>query len=152
MYQFLKSPEIENDIISFCEGNLSKDSREIKRSIKIHQGYCGTYICAVAVSTTNDELNNLMNVPVDGTPLNKECYDSVRDFYVVEGVEWIEVGSIPVNYFLNFSIDFQIDIPLPKNVIKKYLTDDQRERFDSWCAKWNAKDFDIDLLQSVQTY
>jgi len=142
------------ELVEACRKNHLKDSREIKRAVQVEQSMQGTYICAVAVRKNEDE-NRLLAVPVFGEPLSRECYDTVRDVFVVEGVDWVEVGSIPVNYTIRLGEEtygWQMDIPVPTSVIKRHLTKEQKHRLNCWKSRWNRKDYKIEYLQSLQVF
>lgn len=156
-YDLFQTIQFDEKVLAECQEHEERDSREIKRSFKLSQASHGTYVCAVAVARDDDNLieNRLITVPVAGEPLSKECYDTIRDVFVVEGVDWFEVGLIPVNYTLQIGENqgsWKVDVPLPISVIKKYLTDDQKIAFNRWKSRWNRSDYRIDFLQSISVY
>lgn len=157
IYDLFRSVHFDDEIFESCRENEEKDSREIKRSLRVSQATHGTYVCAVAVARDDDDLieNRLLTIPVMGEPLSKECYDTIRDVFVVEGVDWMEIGIIPVNYVLHFGEhqgSWDIDIPLPPSVIKRYLDKDQKTLLNRWKSRWSRSDYRIDFLQSISVY
>lgn len=157
MFNAFGYTEIDDSIVEYCRENELKDSRDIKRSIRVSQGTQGTHICAVAVARDDDSRmeNRILALPVSGEPLSRECYDTVRDVFVVEGVDWIEVGDIPVNYILHAgdsNSGWNIDVPIPLSVIKRYLSKDQKLSLDKWMSRWNRSDYRIEFLQSLLVY
>jgi hypothetical protein len=147
----------DDSVIEQCRENELKDGRDIKRSIRVLQGTHGTHVCAVAVARDENVYmeNRILTIPVSGDPLSRECYDTIRDVFVVEGVDWIEVGNIPVNYILhagdsNFS--WNIDVPVPQSVINRYLSKEQKANLNQWKSRWNRSDYRIEFLQSLLVY
>jgi hypothetical protein len=125
-----------------------KDSRDIKKALKIEQGHLGVYVCALATNE-NYELNKRIEVPTTfGTPLTAEVHDTVRDVYYLEGVDIHEVGLIPVNYriFIEDS-DWESYVPLPFSVIKRYLSDEQKFSYYKWSSAYKGRGFHIRLVQ-----
>lgn len=147
----------DDGVVERCHENEIKDSRDIKRSIKVLQGTQGTHVCAIAVACHDNSCmeNRIMAVPLSGDPLSRECYDTIRDVFVVGGVDWIEIGDIPVNYTLcagESNSSWNIDIPAPPSVIKRYLSKEQKEKLNQWKSRWNRLDYRIEFLQSLLVY
>jgi hypothetical protein len=119
----------------------------------LEQDTNGVQVIAVAVS--NDETKNkVLDIPTStGTPLNTEVHNLVRDSYHVEGVDFYEIGPIPVNYRITIDgTPWEADIPLPYTVIRRYLSAAQIKSFDDWRSKYKADEFDIEYLQILGVY
>jgi hypothetical protein len=131
-YFVIEENKDDEDFPDYFE-NVVRDTRDIKRGIKLHQDTCGTYVFVVAVNN-NYENNRLLEISCNfGKPLNSEVHDMVKDAYHVEGVDFLEIGMVHVNY--RMSIDhcmWDVDIPLSISVIKRYMTEDQRLKYDRW--------------------
>src|SRR4051812_13112043 len=86
-----------------CDETSAKDVRDIKRSLKIEQDCLGSYLFAVAMHCDLDQ-NKLLEIPAyHGESLNVEVYDIVKDCFHVQGVDFLEIGSIPVSYRMSIA-------------------------------------------------
>lgn len=144
VFIILPDPEPSEDFLK----NLPRDSKELKKALRVEQDTCGVQVFAVAVHH-DFEKNKPLEIPAAfGSPLSDDVYDTVRDSYHVEGVDFFEVGMVPVNYriYLEDTI-WQVDVPLPFSLIKKYLTDSQKEAFEKWKAAYKSGQYTIQFLQ-----
>lgn len=136
--------------------NLSEDFeivdvREIKKCLQFsHEDY-GTWVVAVAMAK-DFNYNRMLNIPVSGEPLSPEVYDVVRDVYCVAGIAYFEVGLIPVNYVVSMKgiTCWSMPVPLPPSIVRKHMTEDQKERFDVWKSEYG--DYEIRFLQAASVF
>lgn len=150
---FIEEFQEDERIFQMCQDNLLKDCRDTKKTLKVEQDDNGTHITALA--TAKDYIkNSILIVPVEtSTPLNLEVYDTVRDAYVVEGVDFVDLGHIPVNYRVAMeSAQWYADVPVPPSVIRRYISAEQKKKLDRFKSRWNGKLYDITYLQSLQVY
>lgn len=133
--------------------NLPKDRRDIKKAFHITQEDIGTTIVAVAVAQ-QFERNKILEIPTTGsTPLNCDVYNIVRDVYHIDGVDFFEIGSIPVNYCISMDDAYwNQNIPLPYSVVRKYMDDLQCSSFDTWREKYKGADYKIIFIQTLGIY
>lgn len=131
---------------------LERDRKEIKKSLHLIQSGFGVDIYAFAYSHDEDR-NVPLHVPAkDGEPLQKSIHDTVRDCYIVNGIDWIYVGFVPINYQLVVEgiDDWSIEIPIPLKTLKRYLGSDEKRKLDQWTASF--RDCYIGFLQFRKTY
>lgn len=142
----------DEDCISKYLAQSAKDIKDIKKSIKIEQEYFGVHVFVVSISK-----NDCDNIPIEipctyGKSLSNDVYNIVRDSYLVYGVDFHELGTIPVNYRAKIeAVEWEIDIPLPESVIKKHMTSDQKEFLEKWCLEYKKQDYDFYYLQVLIT-
>lgn len=131
--------------------DFSKDIKDIKKSIKIEPGHRSTIVHVAAVSF-QEKKNKLMFIPCHaGTPITQDAYDAVRDGFLFFGYDSIELGVIPVSYSLDFEgASWGAEIPLPMSVIKKYLSKEEKVRFEEW--KLTCGDCYFESLQILESY
>jgi hypothetical protein len=152
LFMYFETPSEDIDCISKYLEQSTKDTKDIKKSIKIEQDYSGMHVVVVAIS--KDDCDNApIEIPCTyGKSLSNDVYNVVRDCYVVYGVDFHELGTIPVNYRAKIeSVEWEIDIPLPESVIKKYMTSDQKERFEKWQIDYKKQDYDFYYMQVLIT-
>lgn len=127
-----------------------KDRRDIKRNISVVRGEDAVYVYAIAVSRDiyNDDY---ISVPATlGDPIGDMCYNIVQDRFYVKGVSYHMIGEIPVSYRLEIDNHWQVNVPLPPSVIKRYMTELQRSDFLEW--KQSYKNCDIEFMQLLSVF
>jgi hypothetical protein len=141
--------------------SVVKDAKDIRKSIQITLDTFGMTVYAVA-SHTDPERNLLLEIPIPGgDPLTYEAHTVVKDIHhnivrdaiEVRGVSYHEIGHVPVNY--RISIDgvlWETDVPLPAAVIKRYMTDSQKQSFEAWKSRFKGRDHEIHYIQTVDIY
>jgi hypothetical protein len=129
-----------------------KDARDIKRNLHVEQGDSGVFVYAIAVS--KEVIDSFISIPAKfGTPLGNECYDMVKDVYYVEGRSYLEIGEIPINYRLVDSTNCWVsDIPLPRSVMKRYMTEEQKKKMSEWKSQYSSSLYNIEFLQVLSVY
>jgi hypothetical protein len=133
--------------------NIPKDSKDIKKAFKVEQHLQGVYVWAVAIHR-DYEANGRINIPTEyGTPLTPEVHDTIKDFYYIEGVGIHQLGYIPINYCLTMEeSDFEIFIPLPFSVIKRYITEEQKKLFFNWKTEFQGNEFYFRFFQVMESF
>lgn len=129
------------------------DKRDILASLQIETHDQGMIVYAVAVS--KDWLNQSLSIPLSmGDSISGEVYDTVHDQYIVYGVEYHEIGYIPVGCRVNIAGDssWQVDMPLPFAVIHRHMSAEQQQSFENWKKKYPEEEYEIRFLQSVSVY
>lgn len=138
---------LESDQIHFAKAE--KDFKEIKKFLKLEQNYFGTHIFAVAYHE-DFELNKKIEISTNnlGSCLTPEVHDTVNDLCYLEGVDYFEVGRLPISYrFFMEDNDWDVHVPLPLSVIKRYLTKKQKDNLDLWCNKFKNQNCKIKFVQ-----
>jgi hypothetical protein len=132
--------------------NLEKDTKSIKKSITLEQNFQGVYVWVVA-SHKNFDLNQKMEIKTDfGIPLTPEVHDKIRDVYYAEGTNIHFIGYIPVSYRLIIEdSNFELIIPLPLSIIKKYMTDCQKKNYKEWKNSLENINLEFRFFQILDT-
>ena len=133
----------------FIEELYVKDQRDIKRGISVTQDTEGVFVYAVAQSS---EFNEYLSIPAtSGEPIDKQCYDGIRDMFYVSGLSYHTIGSVPVNYRMEMkNTDWSIDVPVPFSVLKRHMTEEQLRQYKEW--KSEHKNCDIKFIQLVNVF
>lgn len=128
-----------------------KDRKGIKKAIELRHIDYGTDIIAYAWSNIEKNRDLLISI-MDGEPLQENVYDTVRDCYIVEGIDWMYAGSIPFGCRLEIKgiDDWSADIPLPLNLVRRFLTKEQNSTLNAWIK--SHKDCSIHYLQFRRCY
>lgn len=133
--------------------NETRDSKEIKKSLKLEQDYSGLHIYAIAVNKEFEKNRHLEIFSDWGTPLTDNVYDTVHDSYHVDGVAFMQIATLPVNYRLISTESYwSVDVPLPYSIIRKYMSKEEKSKFDQWRQDYPPASFDIKYLQVTGLY
>lgn len=149
---------MEDEAIGPSEEQLAKsypkDCRDFKKDLELFQDHDGVNVIAIAIAKELDR-NKSINIPAfTGDPICNDVHDLVRDCYYVFGVDFYEIGSIPVNYRLSLKgvFGFEVEVPLPVLVIRRYMTIQQKRRFDAWKSQYPEETHTIKYLQVVNVF
>jgi len=131
---------------------IVKDRRDVKRNLKVVKYDIGVFVYAIASSI--DEGDGILQIPAKfGEPIGNECYDMIRDVYYVEGVDYMSIGSIPVNYKLvDATSCWSSDIPLPKPVLRRHMSAEQKAKLSDWKLQYPSSNYQIQFLQILNVY
>lgn len=133
------------------EKQIAKDVKELKSRTKVSLGKGKTVVLAV-VTSLNSEENKLITAPCKaGIHVCNTVYDVTKDSFIIEGVEVYTLGDIPVHYFIEMEgvQGFRVHLPLPETVVKRYLTESEKKKFEDWKSKFPKETHNIKLLQMV---
>jgi hypothetical protein len=144
------------DFLSVADfsANLGKDSRDIKKCLKVVQGSIGTIVYALAINVKDFDKNTITEISDQGgQSLNHEAYDHVRDVYHVSCCDFHKIGLIPVSYSISIvDSSWSQDIPLPISLIKRYMTEEQNVFFNEWIGKYKSNQFSIEYIQMLDIF
>jgi hypothetical protein len=133
------------------EKQIAKDVKELKSRTKVSLGKGKTVVLAV-VSALDSTENKLITAPCKaGIHVCNTVYDVTKDSFIIEGIEVYTLGDIPVHYFIEMEgvQGFRVHLPLPETVVKRYLTESEKKKFEDWKAKFPKETHNIKLLQMV---
>lgn len=132
------------------EDRLTREAREIKRKIAVEPDR-DFGICVFAVAISKDSFqNDILKIPTrSGEPICNEVHDIVRDCYYCHGVDYHEIGDVPVGFRLTMGdgLGWVVDVPLPFSVVKRYLTQRQKTAFEQWKQPYPPELYDVKFLQ-----
>lgn len=129
----------------------TKIAKEVLNGLVINESNIETYLIVVAV---NKELskNFLNKIPCKkGVPIGGYVYDAQSDCYFVECADFLYLGVVPISFVAKSksSIQWQINVPLPENVIKRFLTQTQKKDLKTFKSHFKMEDYDISYIQMV---
>lgn len=132
---------------------FERDTKGLRRSFKFFKDEAGTIVYAVAISN-NPDLNRRIEIPAAyGSPVTHEVYNTMRDCIFLSGVDVHEVGFIPVSYHISLpDCDWDVCVPLPFAVIKRYMSKDQLASFNKWKSSFDGEKFTFQFVQEVSVF
>lgn len=80
-----------------------------------------------------------------GVPLNGYVYDAVAEKFYCEGVDHLDLGIIPVSFYITVGNNWKYPIPVPESVITDFLDKTQKKQLKDFKAK--NKDCFFDYFQ-----
>lgn len=116
----------------------AKDRKTIKDNLVFMPSTTATCVIVLAMHPEKD-LNRTTQIPCDkGVPIGGMAYDLVRDCYWLECFDFLDLGTISASVKLGVvgSPFWQMPIPLPVDVIKKYMSKHQQEQISEFMDKY----------------
>jgi hypothetical protein len=138
------------DVIAI-DAIVDKDTKAVKSAIQIVPSDQPTFII-VAVLHHNIHNNQLIKIKCDaGNPLGGYVYDTVNRCYYLKCLEYYALGYIDVSYYLKIKgNDFwRTRIPLPENVICRYLSKESLEKLKSFKARYKGAEYYFQFIQMI---
>jgi hypothetical protein len=128
---------------------LRKLGRDFRSSLEFIQSPDTVRVIAVALAHDRSQNKDLLIPCGDGDPLNNEVYDLVKDAFHVTGVDFLDLGEIPLSFCVQMKdvYGWQVDIPLPSNVVRRFLTTEQAKNLKQWQAQYSRREYSIRYLQ-----
>jgi hypothetical protein len=101
-----------------------KDAMQILRSTE------RTIVFAIAVDKKNEDNNVMSSIRCNGgTAFGGYARDAARDSYIVQCVEFLQLGSVAFSYVVTMPSagNWQVKVPIPETVLEKYFNPQQLE-------------------------
>jgi hypothetical protein len=133
------------------ERYVQKDTRDIKRCMRLEMSLQATRVFVV-VKSYDDCENRLIFLPsYTSQPITREVYDSIRDGFVVYANSYFDLGTIPVSYrIISDTSGWEVDVPLPVPVIRRYLDDERKKLLDIWKSGFSKEEYYFETVQSLE--
>jgi hypothetical protein len=124
---------------------------EIKKSITVKTGSGSTHIIVLATHPLRGKLGSIV-FKEKSTPIGGYTYDAKLGKYYVEFVNYIDLGTIPISFFVQVDRikKWECRIPVREFVIQKYLDKDQKRKLESF--KQANKDCEFEFMQLASCY
>jgi hypothetical protein len=139
----------ENVVIS--DDMLQKASRDAHRKLIVKPFQQKTYVIVVAVD--QDVTKNFINKISckRGVPLGGYVYDAQSDTYYIDCADYLHLGYVPFSLIATMSEvdDWELQIPMPEIVIKKYLSPLQKKELRNFKNHFKSENFSIHYIQMV---
>lgn len=129
----------------------TKDGRAIKGALKVEVSSFSTHVVVIAIK--KGESNELHRIRGSGgTAVFGYAYNSVEDCYYVRCTGSFELGSIPISFCIKSegSSFWQVYVPLPEIVIKRYLDESQNIQLRTFKNSYKPEEYDFEYLQFIE--
>ncbi len=133
-----------------------KDIKDIKSSLKFEVTFDASTIIVMAVHK-DSKRNTRVKIPCDGTlPIDGYCYCSINDCCTILCCGHLELGSIEISYIARMrgAASWNVKIPVPEKVIRRYLSVEQRLSLRSFqnSFKSEAENITFEFVQMVNAF
>jgi hypothetical protein len=125
--------------------------KEFKRYLEIVPSCEKTYVIIVAKNKINSS-NTLTRINCKrGLPIGGYMYDSQSDSYYIECEDYLSLGHVPISFFgkIKNLNNWTTRIPIPENILKKYLTNLQQKELNNFCHKFSSQNYEIHYMQMI---
>lgn len=129
-----------------------EDFADIKDAIHVLRSPERTLVFAIAVDKEDRDANVMCAIRCrGGTPFGGYAYDRARDSYIVQCVDFVEVGNIPFSFMQTMDKvgTWQVRIPIPESVLEKHFTPYQRRVIAGYGKKYQSPKFEIQYIQML---
>lgn len=142
---------LEDDLAILTPEFKAKASKDLQHFMEILPSFERTYII---VTAHNHEFGrNYVNriSCKKGLPIGGYIYDSQSDSYHVDCADYFHLGYIPISFVARIKgmEDWQMRVPVPENVLKKFLTTLQKKELRNFKNHFKAENFDIQFIQMI---
>lgn len=132
----------------------SKIKREIKANVELICSDVRTFVIVAAVAK-DFKKNYLTQITCKkGLPIAGYVYDCKTESYIVDCVEYIQLGYTPVSFFVKVKGvgNWRKRLPMPEATIKRWLTTEQKEDLKKFKSKYPLTDFDFNFIQFLDCH
>lgn len=112
-------------------------------------GFTETYVVFVAKSISGK--NDLLKISCRlGMPIGGYTYDSQTDSYCIEGVDFINLGSVPISHKLKMiNGNWSVRIPISESLLFKNLNNLQKKDLLNFKANFPEDKFQCFFVQMI---
>ena len=132
-------------------GKEGKDIKDFQSSIILEPQPFPTLIVAYAVhkNPSNNAVKSIQGK--QGIPIGGYSYHVVEDCFDVRCVDTLPLGEIGVSLKMTLPgcSQWHVFVPLPENIIKRYLANKQKNDLRNFREKYPANDFNIEYFQMI---
>ena len=129
----------------------SKIAKEVHRSLSICAVNSSTHVFVVAINK-NPAKNFVNRITCKrAMPIGGYVYDSQSDSYIVECADFLNLGTVPVAFMQSQKNrqEWKQYVAMPESVIKKTLSDFQRNELKKFKSHFRSDEYEIDYIQLI---
>lgn len=129
----------------------NKIKKEVLNSFEIISLIDQTYI--IVMAKHKEKVKNVINriSCSKGSPIGGFTYDTQSDSYYVECVDYFHLGYVSASFFIKIKElnNWKIRIPIPENILKKYLTTLQKKELKNFKNHFKSDLYEIQYIQMI---
>ena len=110
-----------------------------------------TMLVAAIIDDSDPCRNKVRKIPCNtGQAISGCVYDCASDSYVLSCLDYKPIGDIPLYCILRISPNFELKVPLAKEVCQKLMSKEQRKELSDFLASYDC-DARVEFLQMVSS-
>lgn len=145
-----KKEEIESNELKVIDWKI-KATQEQKNGLEIIILDQKTLLHVIAIHKERSN-NKIFNLSCKkGMPIGGHTYNTTNDCYILFCSDYITLGYLPFSVKLKIRgiPDCDLHVPLAENVIKKFLSSQQKIDFKNFKNYYKSEEFDIQFVQMI---
>ena len=141
----------DTDIMFATPQMKAKTAKEVQHFLEVLPSFERTYIIVTAIGKDRGR-NSVNRISCKkGIPIGGYTYDSQSDSYHVECTDYLHLGYIPVSFAIRVRgiNHWEMRVPIPDNVIKKYLNSLQKKELRNFKNHFKTEDYEVQFIQMI---
>lgn len=130
----------------------NEDFDDLRESFKLIRNDEKTNVFMVVVDKENSDENILTHLRCNGgIAIGGYAHDLSQDVYIIQCVYCCQIGQIPFSFKLTMENigNWNARIPIPKTIIEKHLSPDQRKSIEEYQIRYPTPRYSIDYIQML---
>ena len=130
-----------------------QDAKDIKSNLVVLPLSDPSFVVAVVIHSA-DYVNELKRIPCEkGTVIGGYVYDTINKCYLVKCYDMHTIGVVGISFQLSIKNgdNWQVEIPTPPLVLKRYLDSSQKSKLKHWENKFQKGEFTFQYIQIMSS-
>lgn len=140
----------EVELTSAMTPSDNEEFDDVKEAIQILRSTERTIVFAIVIDKKNEENNVMSAIRCNGgTAFGGYARDAARDSYIVQCVEFLQLGSVAFSYVMTMPSagNWQVKVPIPETVLEKYFNPQQKKTLADYRERYPKSNYDIHFIQ-----
>jgi hypothetical protein len=125
--------------------NVERVAKQVRNSLGVEIQSRNTKIIAIASLTSSDPILRIRCR--GGNAIGGYVHDALNDCYCMRGVDYCNIGYIPIVIQLTMGTVWSVYMPIPESVMRRYMTRRQKNNLKAFQEHY--KEHRISFLQLV---
>ena len=140
----------DSDIVMVTPEMKAKSAKETQHYLEVLPSFERTFVIVTASHREGRNFVNRISCK-KGIPIGGYTYDQQTDSYHVECTDYFHLGYVPISFTARVKgVDrWDMRIPVPENVLKKYLTSLQKKELKNFKNHFKAEEYEIQYIQMI---
>jgi len=149
--EIILSSMSEPDYVVVTPDFKAKTAKELQHFLEVVPSFERTYI--IVTAHHRERGRNFVNriSCKKGLPIGGYTYDSQTDSYHVECSDYLHLGYVPISFTTRVKglIGWEMRVPMPENVLKKYLSSLQKKELKNFKNHFKVEDYEVQFIQMI---
>jgi hypothetical protein len=150
--EIILSPFVaDSDFVLVTADFKAKTAKEVLHFMEVQPSFERTYI--IVTATHRERVRNFINriSCKKGLPIGGYVFDSQTDSYHIECADYLHLGYVPISFVTKIKgLDhWETRVPMPENVLRKYLNSLQKKELRNFKNHFKAEDYEVQYVQMI---